>query len=268
MAGITDQGEAEQLAPELVEFFAVADTWRSRTSRLPADPAPGSSLLGDDRATGMYSMSHAVISSLTSAVDNFHAVGALLVNARMIHISAPFTLLRAALENAATAVYLLAPSDRPTRITRRLKLQWADYLDAENARTLMEQADPDRQNARKRRLQETARNAGLTEETVSSLLARPPGYATIVAEAGRAAFGEHGDLAVMLWMVNSGIAHARTWAGLSVFDRHELASPRDGYATLRLSGSQTKIFQHAQLTAAMITRGWNLLDQRSTCHLS
>jgi hypothetical protein len=256
--------ESEQLEPALVDLFKISDEWRRRASQPTPDPAAGSSLLEDDRATGMYAMSHAVVSSLGSAVDDFHAVGALLVNARMIHTSAPFTLLRAALENAATAVYLLAPKDRPTRIERRLKLQWADYLDAEKAREVMGQDDAARQRARNQKLQDTARSAGLPKRTVESLLARPPGYAAIIEEAGKTAFGPHGAIATVTWMADSGIAHGRTWANLAVFERQEYESARNGFAAVRLSSSQRRIFQHAQITAAMIKLGWRLLDLSAT----
>lgn len=253
--------ESEQLEPALVDLFKISDKWRRRASQPTPDPAEGSSLLEDDRVTGMYAMSHAVVSSLCSAVDDFHAVGALLVNARMIHTSALFTLLRAALENAATAVYLLAPKDRPTRVERRLKLQWADYLDAEKAREVMGQADVERQRARRQKLQDIARSAGLLEQTVKNLLARPPGYAAIIEEAGKAAFGDHGAIATVTWMADSGIAHGRTWANLAIFERQEYESNRAGFAAIRLSSSQRQIFQHAQIAALMIQLGWRLFDR-------
>jgi len=253
--------ESEQLEPGLVELFKISDEWLRRTGMSTPDPAEGSSLLEDDRATGRYAMSHAVVSSLCTAVDDFRAVGALLVNARMIHTSAPFTLLRAALENAATAVYLLGPTDRQARIERRLKLQWADYLDAEKAREVMGKADAARHKARKQKLQDTARSAGLPMKTVTELLARPSGYAAIIEEAGKTAFGPHGAIATVMWMADSGIAHGRTWANIAIFERQEHESARDGFVDVCLSSSQERIYQHAQITAMMTKIGWRLLDR-------
>lgn len=258
--------ETEPLRSELVSCFKQVDIWQTRVGQLPPTPDAGSSLAGDDRALGIFSMSHAIVTSLSSAVDNIHALRGLLLNVREIHTSASFTLLRVALENSATAVYLLAPNDRQTRVVRRLKLQWEDYKDAEKARELMKKGDAAEQDRRKAELRDTARAAGVAEELITSLLARSPGFGTIVEEAGKATFGPYGGIASLSWMVNSGIVHARTWANISLFEKEMFESMRPGYTNLRLSSSQSTIMQHAQIAAAMISRGWMLFDQRRICH--
>lgn len=258
--------EIEPLRAELVTFFKQVDQWQARVSQLPPTPEDGSSLAGDDSALGTFSMSTAVVMSLGSAVDNFHALRGLLLDLREIHTSASFTLLRVALENSATAVYLLTPSDRQSRVIRRLRLQWADYQDAENARKLMKKGDETEQERRKTKLRDTARAAGVPEEAVAGLLGRPPGFGAIVAEAGTATFGPHGDIASLSWMVNSGIVHARTWANISLFEKEMFESVQPGFANVRFSSSQSTILQHAQIAAAMITHGWMLFDQRRACH--
>jgi hypothetical protein len=258
--------DTEPLRAELVSFFKEADQWQARVSQPTPTPEDGSSLAGDDQALGTFSMSHAVVTSLSSAVDNYHALRGLLLNVREIHTSASFTLLRVALENSATAIYLLSPSNRQARIVRRLKLQWADYQDAENARKLMKKDDDAEQERRKTNLRDTARAVGVPEDTLAGLLGRPPGFGTIVAEAGTATFGPYGDIASLSWMVNSGIVHARTWASLSLFEKEMFESARPGYTNVRMSSSQSTIMQHAQIAAAMIGHGWMLFDQRRVCH--
>jgi hypothetical protein len=93
------------------------------------------------------------------------------------------------------------------------------------------------------------------------------GYGAIIKEASQVAFGDHGSTAHTLWMINSGIAHGRTWARIALFEQQHLVPTRDGFVNLRMSSSQTKILQHAQVAAEMIKLGWNLVDQRRTCHL-
>lgn len=255
--------------PEMIELFSAAEAWKARTGRISPDPAAGSSLAGDDRATDPYYMSAAVLSLMTSAVDNFHAVHALIISARIIHTSAPFTLLRAALENASVAVYLLAPTSRPERVERRLRLLWAEWVDAENAREAMGQGDPARHEKRRQKVMAVGRAARLSESAMGRLTARPEAYAKIVGGAGREAFGESaGRLAVVAWMLNSGIAHGRGWAGLAVSETEVIETTHTGLATMRMTGSQSTILQQAQITSMMIARGWNLLDQRQTCHVA
>ena len=88
---------------------------------------------GDDAAAHPYEISHAVHSALASAVEHLDALRVLVADAHVVHARTPFTLMRAALENSSTAVWLLGPSSRDERIVRRLRLAWADSRDVEKA---------------------------------------------------------------------------------------------------------------------------------------
>ncbi len=68
------------------------------------DAHRGKSLIGDD-ATAPYQISHVTWHRIGIAI---HTVKSLVVDASVIHISALFTILRSAMENASTAVWLLA----------------------------------------------------------------------------------------------------------------------------------------------------------------
>jgi hypothetical protein len=127
---------SEDARRQLAKIFAMVDKWRERTHAVPTQPVPGSSLSADDAATAPYQLSHMVGGALLSAVDHFDAFRALVVDAQVVHARAPYTLLRAALENASVAVWLLAPSSRDERILRRLRLQWIDSRDGERAQVL------------------------------------------------------------------------------------------------------------------------------------
>ena len=90
-------GEAQR---RLVKIFELVSTWRGRTAAVAPVPAVGSSLRKDDEVTDPYQLSHAVIGALVGAVDHLDAVRAFVQDAGILHARAPFTLLRAALENA------------------------------------------------------------------------------------------------------------------------------------------------------------------------
>jgi hypothetical protein len=104
------EGEAGELSEEvklqLLKIFTLIGGWRQRMQARPAQPAAGSSLLNDDQATYPYLMSQAVSGALVSATHHLDALRTLIQDAHVVHARAPFTLLRAALENSATAVWL------------------------------------------------------------------------------------------------------------------------------------------------------------------
>lgn len=109
---IDDEDQRAQL------LMTMIDGWFERTSKKPAAIKPGSDLDADDQATDYLHVSHMVTTSLLHAVDHLHCLKTLIVEAKMLHTSAPFTLIRSAVENASVAVWLLAPEDPQERRLR------------------------------------------------------------------------------------------------------------------------------------------------------
>jgi hypothetical protein len=236
----------------------------------PVQPAAGSSLLEDDQAAYPYVMSQAVGGALVSATDHMDALGTLIQDAHIVHARAPFTLLRAALENSATAVWLLAPADRKERLLRRLRLQWADYLDKENAERLFI-ADPRPSRAdRQTELQEIARACGLADEQITAVTAGKAGFRAIVGTAAREAPGcpFTDRQAVYCWMAASGIAHAQRWAVFSpVLARVEVPGAPEGSTGLALSVDEKALTGIASITSQMMLEGWRLPGERRRRYL-
>ncbi|GAB1512552.1 hypothetical protein [Actinophytocola sp. KF-1] len=114
---------------ELEGQFRQAHRWLARTSEQHELPVTGSALAADDDATRPHPLSYIALTALVAAVDHFHAAATLVSVGRVIHSNALFTLLRAALENASTAVYLMGPGDAKTRILRALRVTWSDMVD-------------------------------------------------------------------------------------------------------------------------------------------
>jgi hypothetical protein len=137
---------------------------RKRCPRLR--PAPRSSLRGDDDRAHPYQLSHAVWHSLSNAVDHLSCLRALLGDAKIIHMYAPFTLVRAVLENACAAVWLLQPPQRKDRLTRRLRLAIADIRNGEQARQLIGQAGPRTEQERIDQIRAIASRAGIDAAAV------------------------------------------------------------------------------------------------------
>jgi hypothetical protein len=166
----TDSGELSgEVKRALSHLFPLIGRWRQRMESAPAPPEAGSSLLKDDQAAHPYLVSQAASAQLVSAADHWDALRVLLQEARVVHARAPFTLLRAAIENSAAAVWLLAPASRDARILRRLRLEWKNFLDQESAEELVTGQSQTSRAGRKAELQRIARVPGLSEEMVSGV---------------------------------------------------------------------------------------------------
>ncbi|MFJ6531748.1 hypothetical protein [Microbacterium sp. NPDC091662] len=90
---------------------------------------PTSELGDDDRRTSWLHLSHFVASCMSMATDNLAATKQLLLpdGAQLEHrVTAHFPLLRAALESASTALWLLRPDIQRDRIIRLLQLRTTD----------------------------------------------------------------------------------------------------------------------------------------------
>jgi len=115
-----------------------------------------------------------------SAAEHLHAFRTLVVDARVLQPQPGFTLMRAAIETTAGAVWLLNPPDRSTRVARALQHAATDAKDGDQ---VAQEAGADITTPLSDRiagLQDVARAAGLAESVITT---RPPGSATIIAYA-------------------------------------------------------------------------------------
>jgi hypothetical protein len=117
----------------------LADAERDETGPDTMTPDPGSSLGGDDRDTEPYQISHAATTGIAVAIDHLRCLlqsvvsGAGTPDVQIITRPwALYSLLRGAAENAATAIWLLAPRSRAERLTRRVRLALQDAMHADD----------------------------------------------------------------------------------------------------------------------------------------
>lgn len=248
---------------ELAQEFAKIDKWFARGQIEPSRPEPGSSLAADDSILAPHRLSDAARSALNIAVDNVHALRNLVAETHLVHPWAPFTLLRASLENAATAVWLLSSRDQSQRLLRRLRLRWADTSDMLNANRVMNHVGKRTRDEHIARLQAIGRRGGLSPEQVSQIASRAIGYSTIVHEAGAESPTSFGPAVEGTWMVCSGIVHGRTWSTVSLLDRAEMSPSEGGTITVRVTAPDAGLLAITRTTALMIGYGWYLLDTKS-----
>lgn len=134
---VTDPSELADLET-LRQQIQILDIIYNKMPTTAVDfPQKGSSLYGDDRWTYPHQLSHVARSSLGVALDQLRGLDNLIHKAGSLHPYASFSLIRSAIENGATAVWLLAPTSRPERVKRRLQLLTSDAYNAEKLRKAM-----------------------------------------------------------------------------------------------------------------------------------
>ncbi len=236
-------------------LFELVDEWVDRTRRTPSEVQPGSDLAADDEATDYLHVSHMVLNSLFLAVDQLAALRTMIVEAQRLHTSPPFTLIRSALENAAVAVWLLAPEDARERRLRRLRLAISDAKDAVSVFDLVGHVGRSF-DERRDDIVAIAARSGIRETELGT---RQPGYERIVEEAGRHLGGS--TLYLVVWKGCSGLAHGRQWATVALL-RHKEQSRLDNVATLEMTAALPSVLNAATAAALMLKRGWELFDDR------
>lgn len=200
--------------------------------------APGSSLAGDDRASAPYQVSHAVHLCLLAAIDHAHAVKRLVFDHQELHTSAPGSLSRGFIENAATAYWILHPSGRAERVARTLKWHVKNANDRNTALSNVPEIPPPRRPVGKQiqSMLDVATSARIEDHEYVRRGYRPSQpveYADMHA-------GVLGVGVLFSWQICSGFAHGRPWASMGVLQREELPTADPGVVDMRLSNDFTR----------------------------
>lgn len=162
---------------------------------------PKSSLARDDALTHPLEVSRAVRHLINVSVDQLHGIVTMHAKAEDMHLAVELTLARAAIENTATALWILGPRSRAERILRVLQWYARDYQDRESSVGHLGAGNLDTDL-------ETVRSVAVACGVDVKLavngyrLSRPlqeaQEYTTIQTK--------------FLWAVASGFAHGRPWA--------------------------------------------------------
>jgi hypothetical protein len=248
---------------ELLRLLSQVDGWVRRIDPAHADrpqePPSGSPLRGDDERTRPYQLSHAAWHSLSHAVDHLNCLHALLRDAHMIHMFAPYSLVRSALENASVAVWMLQPASRPGRVARRLRFAMVDIRNSEEAKRLTGTVGPRSEPDRIDEVRDIARRAGVKETEA----VRRVGYKEIVNAAGSTLSPGTSEI-LLIWKVCSGMTHGDFWTTWNAGDRVELPGAPPGVGAFNFE-AKVGILMNVTAAATHMTRlGWQLYDQRSS----
>ena len=248
----------EAIPPHIARALEKIVAWNEETDQQSPAVEAGSSLSGDDAKVPTLLVSSAAYQCFVQAVDHLHAVHALLFTAEVLHPYAPYTLVRTAIENAATGIWILSPASRPERVRRCLKRAWENVR---QGKEFMDRAGitpqpPARSIVqREQEIKDLAVRNGLDQSDVCGRWS--------TEHQIRCAGEALGDsvAAQSFWRICSGFAHGHPWASLSMLERAE--HDREGNVVqLRLTGSSDALLDLTYYAAAMTGKARALFEER------
>lgn len=214
----------------LVPLFQAAATYRGDNHfRLLPAPEERSSLAKDDEPLHSWGAARFIQSSVSAGLIHVDAFEKLVTVVHQVDPYSPWTLLRGALENFATAAWLLAGKNRDVRRHRVLSLWAEDFRNrAQHERDTNYATPPGGRTGDERReeVRQLAQRLGLPA------LTRPEATG-IIFEAARSA-GLEPTPTQALWRVASGFAHGRLWPNLRASEVRGTAVTSNGGHLLNL----------------------------------
>jgi hypothetical protein len=248
----------------MIDLARQIDAWHAGMEVAQTAPPPGSPLAADDRVCAPFHVSHAVWMALSHAVDNLHAFRTLTLTGgpNDFRLSTrpygAYPNLRATVENASVALWLLGPASRNERVLRRLR--WA----LDNARNRDRLATDMPSVARTYADTEASVNTVATSRGIAlSACKAPPRFNEIVRDAGPLAHFEPSG-AVAIWRVLSGMTHGDVWATFSVAEKERLFQMSDGVQALHLTTSVDVVVTLCEVGVVFVGSTLDLLSRRQT----
>jgi hypothetical protein len=253
----------EEVSRKWLEMAPLIDRMMQRVDTDGEFPvAAGSSLAGDDRDTSPYQLSHALKMCLLAGVDHLHAIKVLILDQGVIHIAAPSSLGRGALENFAAAYWMLGPRDRTKRVLRVLQWYAKNFKDGEKATARFNMPGHVALETKLNKLYTIGSRRGITEKAIRT------GYTSTEAVEYAEADNSDLNLGVLLpWQLCSGFAHGRPWAYLGLSNREEEATTDPDIVRVRLTSDLLKAQYPALASLHLLERFLRLYNERSGCHL-
>ncbi|MGW3728147.1 hypothetical protein [Streptomyces sp. NPDC000851] len=245
----TSTKRPDDVAYLLPLFEAVAPYRADGHFRQLPEPAPRSSLATDDNPLNHYGSSYLIRTSFAAGLFHVDALRRLIIDSRQIDPASPWTLLRGALENFSTAVWLLCGKDRSERRARALALWDEDMRNRHQHETDVQHVVTGQGKSGAQRRQEI--------QQLATTLSLPPLSAPKAGVIIEAAAKEASLNAVHVrasWRVASGFAHGRYWPNLRAAEPRGAIPIADGYLVAmvinddeleRLAKACLKLLEHA-----------------------
>lgn len=247
--------ETAEAQETMAECFEKIQEWHDSVSET-RPVAKNSALDIADQLSEPFRSSHTISFYILTAIDHLHALRALLLDAHAQHIFAPYTLIRSAIENAATAMWIMSDSAPRAIVVRSLKMEHVNHRDVERAYETLG-LKPD--EMRSELLDGVITRNGMQKDGIK---ASPPGFLKVLGDVAKA--HNLDTTPALIWQLCSGATHGRNWASVVLA---MLEAEDDGRAQV-ISGKLTsdeKAIAHALLVVVpLVERTLNM--HRSRCN--
>ena len=228
-----------------MDFAEITEWQEEGINTVPV--AAGSLLSAIDTMTDPYQVSHHIGYLLHTAVDHLHALTTLMGQAGAQHTFAPYTLIRAAMENASTALWILQPEDPRGKAERSLKLEYVDLNDLKRANTTAD-SEAGHDEVRLEVFNNCLSRHNWSEHKVKT---RPPGPLAIIQETSK-----HYDVfgSAIMWQMCSAATHGRRWARqyLTMFEAED--DGRSKVLSGKLTSSESAIAMALQIACNLVRK--------------
>jgi hypothetical protein len=236
----------------LQPLFDLANSMANPTGEFPtfglAEVDEHSTMGKDDAMLGGYWESIIVAHGVGAAIDHLLTVQSMLTTGAgraddvLITVSAPWTLLRGALEPLAVGLWVM-DGKRNTRLERSLRVWHYDYAQqAAYRQNLRRKPVPDDPSSDSRgTIMDVAKTLNLRGQVIATEL----NYGDSVGHAG-VAVGWKFRTAYARWQEASGFAHGRPWAVYNLADVSSAERIRGGYG-IRATLDEARLAEFARL---------------------
>jgi len=219
----------------------------------------GSRMARLNKKTNPVHMAHYVQLLIGVALEHLHAIGALRRDANMIHNSPPFTLARSAVEAAATAHWILQPTDswheQIKRLVIYLRQDRYDYQQVAELFQRIRGGDLPEDLAKKgERIDKVIADNRLDIRSRTDLK-----MTEILMDVDKTTGGSTNF--EIYWRTASGLAHARQWAQLAMFRRGERFEIEPGVAAVRLSSDERLLGWSVETAYSITNRAMKLFNE-------
>lgn len=169
---------------------------------------PGSAAADDRTSAPDWDPFTAAWGAWEGAVDHLEVLRDMVETSGTLYTSAPWSLLRITIENAALSIWLLQPDTTAERVTRRLQIAWGDWSDAAKVESSLRTNGSSPWSTEQ---QQHVKDAGRRLNLDLSVVCGKWNWAGIVRTAGSAGNSASPESAEIMWRICSGFAHASEW---------------------------------------------------------
>lgn len=213
-----------------------------------------SQLAKDDASTSPYQVSHCARWCLNAGVDHLHALKSLVIDGGLIHASAPYSLVRGALENFGAGVWILHSQQRTVRIKRGLHWWAKNFKDQDKATSGLISHTPLEPKI--------AKLVSLAEAAHCNSMTIKNGY-TSTSVMQYADKHSSASNPYLVWQICSGFAHGRPWANLAMNEMQMHPGSEDGVALVGFNSDHKRILSVTMPAMHLLEDLVRLYQQRS-----